>query len=261
MKRVGKSVILILVVVALFSICAVGLVGCDFFGGGSSGSSTKTPSSVKVTLDLNGGTGVNQLTLVGKPGEPMTLQSPTRQGCTFDKWYEGYNLIDNTVFPNKDTVLTARYYCNEDYVASTSWTSTLNKTYGGSSGYVGYDRVGLDDGVMDYILNNTNVNVTVEVKLEAVCSAIGISQTFGTEASITLTGANRRDAFSKVTVKNYKQYQSYTLKANTTSDKLIGGSNGILINLVYDTTLGSTECIFRNVTTTFICTVVAGSLL
>lgn len=259
MKKLGKLMLCILLIAVLCGACVIGLAGCDLFSGDSD--SNKTPSSVKVTLDLNGGTGVNQTTIIGKPGEPMTLQSPTRQGFTFDKWYNGYDLIDNTVFPKKDMLLTARYYCNEDYIDSTSWESELNKQYGGSSGYYYFTEKNFSADKIKYLLDNPNNIISIKVKLEAICNAAGVSQTFGTQASIAITGASRADTFKQVTFKNYNNYQTYTLNAQTTSARLVGGSNGALLNLVYDTTLGSTYCYFRNIELTISYTITAGSLV
>lgn len=259
MKRMSKTVILIVIVAVLFSMCAVGLVGCDFFGLGSSDGGTGTPSSVKVTLDLNGGTGVNQLTLVGKPGDPMTLQSPTRAGFTFDRWYRGYSLIDTTVFPREDTLLTARYYCNESYAESTSFSSSLNKVLGGSGGSYCLEASDFDERKIKYLQNNTNVRIKIDVELEAYCSTIGAGEYMGAKGYITLTGASKSDAFSKVTVQNYREYQSYRLNADTTSAKLVGGN--YIIYLVYSTSLGSTDCYFRNVLVTISYNVAAGSLV
>lgn len=265
MKKSVKFITLIISIVALITVFTVGFTACDFFGLGSSGSKKeeeKAPTTVKVTLNANGGTGLSQTTLIGKPGDPMTLQSPTRSGFTFDKWYSGYQLIDNTVFPKRDTVLTARYYCNEEYTDFTSAATALNKVYSGSGGYFYFPRADFDEEKIDYLFNNITTKISIVVELEAFCNASGAAQWMGTEASMTLTGANRNDKFSKITIKNYETYQNYTLKADTTADKITTSNpNEGIINLRYDTTLGSTDCAWRNVTVTITYQVAAGSLV
>lgn len=85
-------------------------------------------SEVTVTLDPNGGEGVDELTLVGKSGKSMTLPVPTRAGCTFDAWYSGYDAVSQTEFPDADVTLTARYYLNKDEEVELNFTTDENES-------------------------------------------------------------------------------------------------------------------------------------
>lgn len=250
-----KRIIICTIIVALvLTLNLFAFVGCE------GGTGIFAPRSVKITLNVNGGSGVAQLTIIGKPGDPMQLPSPTREGFTFDKWYDGFDLIDNTVFPSKDMTLTARYYCKEEYAESIVWESDFNEELGGSSGYYYVGKTDKNKDQVEYLLSNPHMPITVVAELDAYCSAAPIAQSFGAEAYLILTGSNRKDTLKKVTVKNYNGYQKYTLSAQTTSAVLIG-SDLSLLNLLYDTNMGSTYCYFRNLNISITYTVAVGTLV
>lgn len=258
-RKVLLTICTFLLTLIMGALCLTGCIG-SLFGGNSENSSSNKPKTVKVVLDTNGGSGVSQTTLIGVAGEPMTLETPTREGFRFDRWYNGYGIVDNTVFPEYDLLLTARYYSESSYEETTSYTSPLNERYGRASGAWNFRPWEFDEKKVAYLLNNTNTQISIVVNFEAYCSTIGAGTWMGAAATMTLTGSSQADVFDKVTINNYYGYENFILSAQTTSAKLVG-TNDVLFNMVYKTNLGSTECYYRNVNASITYTVQQGTLV
>ena len=55
------------------------------------------PNAYKITLDLDGGTGVTETTIEVKYGDVITLPKPTKEDFSFIGWYYESKRIDNTI--------------------------------------------------------------------------------------------------------------------------------------------------------------------
>ncbi len=193
MKKTRIIGVTVLAAVILFMFCA-----CSIFG--EVGDKLGIKSTVTVTLEPNGGTGIEQLVIKGKSGESMELPTPIREGYTFDKWYDGFNIVSNDVFPEKDTILTARYYAKTDTKKQFKMATELNKEFH-LSGYAGVDTwfyfekddvsIG-EQNYLQFLQNNPNVDIEINMTLEARLSYASMFAG-SVEGKFWLTGANDAD--------------------------------------------------------------------
>lgn len=169
--------------------------------------------SVTVTLDANGGSGLGKRTLVGKSGEEMVLPVPTREGYEFDAWYDGYNIVEQDVFPSRDVTLTARYYISEDVKRTFSIETKENKVYTGDDNYLQFTFAG-DEYKEDvaFLMRNTDTDITVKFKFEAYWDYSQSSGWFADPKSrVGLRGLNSKDAITSTKEISRSGYTTYQL--------------------------------------------------
>jgi len=253
-----------LLVIIAISLCAVLLAGCGLLNSCGGNNGTQTPKSVTVTLNPNGGT-VDKLTIIGEAGSAMTLPVAVRSGYTFDVWYNGWDVISNTVFPNSDITLTARYYADNDTeITVTSNETELNKEYSGRSGTLPWNNTSFSTNDWErigYLRKNITTEITVGVILEARMN--NSLSNYGTGAgTLNLTGANTSDL---ITTKNVPElnYEDFDFKGTAAAKVLVGSGNTIL-NLQYNANNplnGAATIVLRNISVSITYIEKAGTLV
>ena len=243
-----KKVVIIVLCVLLAASVVLGATACSLFGGSSSGSSKN--KSVTVTLKANGGE-VAFKTLIGKPGDPMELPEATREGCVFDKWYDDFDVIDQTVFPSEDTVLTARYYLEEDSEFTITQTTELNKSYSADTSrstlYWSEEKLKDEDlENMKYITRNYTEEIRIVMEFEGKCSGAAVSSWLGGHATYYLVGAN---TLGQKECYNYDNWEKFKINVSVAGSELVNEGDGFL-RLRWDASLGSTYALVRNINLT-----------
>lgn len=250
MKKTISLVLILLVV--LFSFCA-----CGFFGGSSSNSDydnssdsndsgNQSPKSVLVTLDLNGGYGIDQLSYIGVVGSEMNLPTPTREGYVFNGWYNDWQIVDSTVFPQEDTVLTARYLLQNERSVEVSAETPLNEVYQcGAFLSVAHGEVGCgrddfsDPQAINYLLRYPNTTIQATCCFEYYISSYS--------ATFKWTGASSKDIIDKTTLSSSEAWKSVTFEQEIGANFLFGNNGATIMRLICDANLGSTYISMRNV--------------
>ncbi|MDR3319213.1 MAG: InlB B-repeat-containing protein [Clostridiales bacterium] len=242
MKTKESASTKLVILLILLSALILALAACGIFNGGDEtdpdGGGDKKPVSVTVTLDPNGGSGVTKLTLIGEAGSAMELPSPARAGCTFDKWYADWSLISQTEFPSSNTVLTARYYADEDIpqvlnlstAAGTEYTSTF--TWSVSSSWTAEDRT-----KAAYIQRTPNLPLTLDISFEGRAT---ISTSYVSWAIYGSTDGDRLYFDSDSNLGG--QYKTIAFTIDTASNTLSG--QGRLLAFKKDNDVA--HCSYRN---------------
>jgi len=253
------------VCVVLFCAVIFTLSGCSSIFGSetnSSDSNITESKSVTVTLNPNGGSGVTKLALIGVAGTSMELPNPERTGYNFDAWYNGWDIVDNMVFPQSDLTLTARYYALSDANKIVNATPTeLNEVFTAGAAFTvahgelsySYSEDDFDDlKKIDYLMKYTNTLIAVYAKFECRISKW--------DATFKLTGSSSADIIQTATNSYSDQWKEITLPGNAYSSVLVG-SNDKVLRLFCDANLGSTYIYIRNVTISISYTEKAGTLV
>lgn len=252
-----KKVVIIVLCVLLAASVVLGAAACSLFGGSSSGSSSKKNKSVTVTLNANGGE-VDFKTLIGKPGDPMELPTPTREGFTFDKWYEDFEPIDQTVFPDTNTTLTARYYTTKEYEISLTASTALNKEF--------KSVAFLDEGNSTDYTNKLNLmkkysssDLTIEWTMEAYVSAPDYTTWFGNTPTVWFVLQGASNEITTFVVTNRNNFQTYKKTITTQASELVNDKDGYL-RIVQTGTTDATG-IAKNISLKLTVTLEAGTLV
>ncbi|MGN1043027.1 MAG: InlB B-repeat-containing protein [Christensenellales bacterium] len=190
--------------------------------------STKT---VTINLNVNGGEQLERSIFIGNAGEPMSLPTPKRDGYTFDKWYNGYDLIDQNVYPDTDMHLTARWFALNDTEKSFSYSTPLNQQYEGSIYSKGkllkIDFTEDETEQIIYLKKNYDIECTFTLKFEATC--VGTSGIFST---VQLTGANELDVLLTAKIPtSTPEYVTYTIDSTALSRVFVGNDDDPVLRL------------------------------
>lgn len=177
-------------------------------------------TTVTVTLDANGGV-ASVLTLVGNAGEPMVLPVPVREGYTFDKWYLDFKMVDQDVFPQKDTTYTARYYANNDANKEIRYDNNqLNQVY-----HKWYFKINEftkeNQDKLKYVMRNYTQDI------EIICSFEGYDGKF------ILVGSNNRvsNSVAEDPWGGNHVYERIEIKMQTTGSELVNPNNDYFLYL------------------------------
>ena len=77
-----------------------------------------------ITLDVNGGNALAETTITAEAGTELTLPTPTREGYNFLGWYNGEAKFEETVMPEANLILVAKW--EEIVVPVVEYTITLD---------------------------------------------------------------------------------------------------------------------------------------
>lgn len=234
------------------------LVACNWFGGNSTSSNgnnggnqeqQQEPKTVTVVLDLNGGTGIDRLSHVGVAGSALNLPHPRRDGYTFDNWYNGWKVIDSTVYPSSDTTLVARYVAQNDTDIDTSAQTPLNQELKCGAmmtvahGELAFEKTDFTDvKAIEYLLMYSDTKVQVNCVFEYRIS--------NSTANFKLTGASQYDIIDTATLSSSNNWNTCSFEKEIES-KLLVGSGDEIIKLLCDANVGSSYIYMRNVKITF----------
>ena len=250
-----KGFIVVLIIVVIVGVC-LGVAFCgkvDLFN--------SEPKSVTVTLATNGGE-VSIRTLVGKPGDPMELPVPTREGFTFDKWYNDFDIVDQTVFPSSDMTLTARYYADKDEDFTFSTSTELNKSYEAdtSGSTLSWKKDNLNNNdlqLYNYIIRNYNDEIVLSVEFEEKINGAKVASWLGGCGGFYFRAAHELD---KVLKYNFDNWETVRFSVRANGSELVNEGSGF-VRLYWDTNVGSTDVLVRNLKFTISGTIKAGTLV
>ena len=247
-----KAFIVILIILVIFGV----ILGVAFCG--KEGLFNK---SVTVTLVTNGGE-VSVRTLVGKAGDPMELPTPTREGYTFDKWYNDFDIVDQTVFPSENMTLTARYYADKDEDFSFSSSTELNKSYKAdtSGSVLSWKKEDLSKENLElhnYIVRNYNEEIVLSIEFEEKINGAKVAAWLGGCGGFYFRAAHELDSVIKYNFDDWETVQ-FTVKAK--GSELVNEGSGF-VRLYWDTNVGSTDVLVRNLKFTISGTIKAGTLV
>jgi len=228
MKNKNKVITPILII-ALFSLTLAMFAACDLFGGGNG---SNNPRTVTVTLDLNGGSGVTQLTLTGEAGTPMQLPTPTRVGFTFDGWFNDWSAVSQTEFPATNMTLTARYRTNSgtDMTVS-SIRSPLNQTFSGggvATTSFNFQRENfnvIDWQQIEWLRSNPSTAIYVSVSYEARTAAIQHPQNI----DVWLSGAHLNDRIATPDRIPEGTFEEIAFSGPATAQVMVGQPNSTIV--------------------------------
>ncbi|MCL2848058.1 MAG: InlB B-repeat-containing protein [Firmicutes bacterium] len=201
------------------------------------------PQSVTVTLELNGGSGVTQLTLIGEAGSPMVLPTPVREGYTFDRWYSGWHTISQTEFPIRDTVLTARYFANEDSsITISSIPTALNENFSSDTTIIWDNRHFSRENWqrIEWLRRNHTTEIALSIEFEARSIGMSLSR------SITFTGANAPDVIGTITNIPGGSFEEMSINGNA-QGRILVANNDTALRLVLRDTSAVSQVVVRNI--------------
>ena len=79
-----------------------------------------------ITLDVNGGDALENATITLEVGAEITLPVPTREGYNFLGWYNGEDKFEETVMPEENVTLVAKWEEKEIVPPTVQYTITLD---------------------------------------------------------------------------------------------------------------------------------------
>ena len=258
-----KKIIVSIVLLAL--LCT--LAACNWFSGNSSNSNgnngkqdrPQEPKTVTVVLDLNGGAGIDRLSYVGAAGSVLNLPQPIREGYIFDNWYNGWKVIDSTVYPSSDTTLVARYVAQNDLDVKISAQTPLNQELKCGAmmtvahGELAFEKTDFTNPkALEYLMMYSDTKVKVNCVFDYRIS--------NSTANFKLTGASKYDIIDTSVLSSSNNWNTCSFEKEIESKLLVGTGNEV-IRLLCDANIGSSYIYMRNAKITFTFTQKKGMLV